>query len=157
MTATRTLFHWNTTPDLRAELGRWQREWQRLLAGPRLLERGDGAAPATYPAMNLWEDAETIYLEVELPGLGLDDLAIFVTGDSQLTIQGERKAPVVEQGSWHRQERGYGKFGRTIDLPTTVDAERVDAEFQHGVLVVRLPKREEVKARRIPVKFSEGV
>lgn len=156
MNTTRSLFHWNTTPDLRSELGRWQREWQRLLAGPRLLDRGEASTVATYPPVNLWEDAETIYVETELPGLGLDDLAIFVTGDNQLTIQGERKQPVVEQGSWHRQERGYGKFGRTVELPTAVDAERVNAEFQHGVLVVRLPKREEVKARRIPVKFNEG-
>jgi len=69
------------------------------------------------PAVNLWEENDALVLEAEMPGLELADLEIFVTGHNQLTIKGERKAPIVEKGTQHRQERGFGKFTRMITLP----------------------------------------
>ena len=109
-------------------------------------------APATYPALNLWEDEEKLCVEAELPGFQLDQLEIYVSGDNQLTIKGERKAPELKEGHWHRQERGFGDFNRTVELPQDVDADRVSAEFKDGVLKVSLPKREEIKPRRIEIK-----
>src|SRR6266852_4788023 len=64
------------------------------------------------PAVNLWEENDALVLEAELPGLELADLEIFVTGHNQLTLKGERKAPVLQKGMVHRQERGFGKFER---------------------------------------------
>ena len=81
----------------------------------------------------------------------LEDLEIFVTAGNQLTISGERKEPASNGMSWHRRERGYGKFTRLIELPTSVDDDRVEACFKLGVLTIKLPKHEAAKPRRISV------
>jgi len=104
------------------------------------------------PAVNLWEENDAVVLEAELPGLELEDLEIFVTGHNQLTIKGERKAPIVEKGTQHRQERGFGKFTRMITLPFAVEENNVEARFENGVLNVRLPKHESAKPRKITIK-----
>jgi HSP20 family protein len=93
-------------------------------------------------------------VEAELPGLELNDLEIYVTGENTLSVKGERKQPGVTAGTWHRQERGYGAFSRLIELPCLVNSDTVSAEFQHGVLTVTMPKREEARPRRITVKTS---
>ena len=102
----------------------------------------------------LWEDDNNLYVEAELPELELSDLEIFVNGDNQLSIKGERKQPERENGMWHRRERGHGSFSRMGELPQYVDSDKVTAEFKHGVLTITLPKRKEAKARRIEVKAS---
>jgi len=104
------------------------------------------------PAFNLWEENDALYLEAELPGLALEDLEIFVTGHNQFTIKGERKPPVLEKGVQHRQERGFGKFTRTVTLPFAVDENKVEARFENGVLKVRLPKHEAAMPRKIAIK-----
>jgi HSP20 family protein len=81
----------------------------------------------------------------------MSDLEIFVHGN-QLSIKGERPEPPSESKTWHRQERGYGKFVRLVDLPFELDQDKVEAEFKNGVLTITLPKREESKPRRIEVK-----
>jgi HSP20 family protein len=105
-----------------------------------------------FPALNLWEADDALHIEAELPGLVLSDLEIFVTGHNQLTIKGERKPPVVEKGVTHRQERGYGKFERTLSLPFPVNEEAIEARFEHGVLTIRLPKHESAKPRKIEIR-----
>jgi HSP20 family protein len=79
---------------------------------------------SAYPPVNLSEDDENVYLEAELPGQRLEDLEIFVTGGIQFTLQGERK-PQEERGTWHRRERGFGRFSRVLELPFAVDADKV--------------------------------
>jgi len=121
----------------------------------RVFDRwGDGRnslAPA-YPAVNAWEEGETLRVEAELPGLNLEDLEIFVTGQNQLTIKGERKVAVPEGSVQHRQERGFGNFVRTLTLPFPVDDAKVEARLENGVLSIVLPKHEAAKPRRIAVK-----
>jgi HSP20 family protein len=107
---------------------------------------------AAYPAVNVWEEGDNVCVEAELPGLDLKDLSIYVTGGKQLTIKGERKPPTPEKGVWHRQERGFGTFSRTPTLPVNVDADKVDARFENGVLLIKLAKHESAKPRRITVK-----
>ncbi|MFO0903895.1 MAG: Hsp20/alpha crystallin family protein [Pirellulales bacterium] len=147
------LARWESV-DLRNELARIQNEMQRVFGRSpwtRLAEPASG--PAAGPAVNLWEDADAVYVESELPGLDAGDVELFVAG-RQLTIQGERQAPTVDKGVWHRQERGFGKFRREVELPTDVDAGAVEAEFKLGVLLVRLPKRIDLRPRKIVVKSS---
>ena len=91
-------------------------------------------------------------MEAELPGLNLKDLEILVTDGNQLVIKGERKVNVPEKGIWHRQERSYGSFTRSLTLPFHVDADKVDAHFENGVLLVKMPKHESARARKIPIK-----
>ena len=109
---------------------------------------------SSYPPLNLWEDPNHLIVEAELPGFELSDLDITVTGQNQLSLKGERNPSPLEGGTWHRQERGYGKFSRLVELPEHVDADKVTAEFKHGVLTVMLPKKAEVQPRRIEVKVS---
>lgn len=105
-----------------------------------------------FPAINLWEDEDALHLEAELPGLQLEELELFVTGHNQFTLKGERKAPAVEKSTQHRQERGFGKFTRTLTLPYAVDENAVEAHFENGVLKVRMPKHEAAKPRKIEIK-----
>jgi HSP20 family protein len=105
-----------------------------------------------FPPVNLWEEDDALHLEAELPGLELIDLEIFVTGRTQLTIKGERKAPATTKAVQHREERGFGKFTRTLTLPFAVDENKIEARFEHGVLKIRLPKHEAAKPRKIEIK-----
>jgi len=132
---------WN---QFQSEMGRlfdrWGDEGNRLLNGP------------VFPAINVWEVDEALEIEAELPGLKLDELEIFVTGNNQLTLKGERTSAVPEKSLRHRQERGFGKFVRTLTLPFAVDADSVDARLENGVLRIKLTKHESAKARKITVK-----
>jgi HSP20 family protein len=122
----------------------------------RLFDRwGNGssfAGPTGFPALNVWEDGEEVFVEAELPGLNLKDLEIYVTGGNQLIIKGERKPSVPERGVWHRQERVFGAFNRSLTLPFPVDADKVDARLENGVLQLKLSKHESARPRKIPVK-----
>jgi len=131
------------------EMNRIQNEMQRLFGGSNGRRQLD---TVVYPPLDLWEDEENLYVETELPGFELAELEITVTGDSQLSIKGERKPPEVEGGTWHRQERGYGDFSRMIELPEGVDATKVTAQLKHGVLTITMPKKEETRPRQIEVK-----
>jgi HSP20 family protein len=130
-------------------LGEFQEEMmlvrERIAAGNHL------ALASSYPPLNIWGDSDTVYAEAELPGMQLDHLEIYVTEENQLTIQGERRKLELDQGVWYGQERGFGQFSRTIMLPVKVDADKVEARFEHGVLFVTLPRSEAGKPRRISV------
>lgn len=134
-----------------SEMNRLQTEMDRLFGRFGLEDGGRRLAPA-YPAFNLWQDADNLYVEAELPGMELSDLEMYVSGGNQLSLKGKREAPSVEKGAWHRQERGYGSFTRAITLPQEVDADKVEAELHLGVLCIKLPKNEASKPRRIEVK-----
>ena len=121
----------------------------------RLFDRyGPGYGPGVmaFPALNVWEEGEQVSVEAELPGLDLKDLEIYVTGGNQLTLKGERRPPTTEKGVWHRQERTFGRFTRSLTLPFPVDADKVDARLDNGVLLVRLAKHESARPRKIVVK-----
>jgi len=146
LSTTRQLFHpmWNQLQQIQGEMNRLFDRWG---------ENGNRQQGwANYPPVNVWEDGETLHIEAELPGLKLEDLEIYVTGNNQLTLKGERKASIQEKSVRHRQERGFGKFLRSITLPFAVDANNVDARFEQGVLQIKLAKHESAKARKIVVK-----
>jgi HSP20 family protein len=106
-----------------------------------------------YPRVNLREDADSFYVEALLPGVDPKTLEATVLGNS-LTIAGERQNGVGENVTWHRRERGTGRFLRTIDIPAEVDAERVQADYRDGVLRVTLPKAPSARPRRIEIKAN---
>jgi len=138
--------------NVNRELHRLQSEMDRLFG--RYSNSGPQFGASVYPAVNIWEDDDHLYVEAELPGVELDDLEIYVTGGNQLSLKGQRKQPALENGMWHRQERGLGTFARIIELSVDVISDEVSAEFKHGVLTITLPKSEDVKPRRIEVKSS---
>ena len=143
---------WQPLGDAWAEMQRLQNEMSRLLGR---FDLGDAVAAVTgsdYPALNVWEDDANLYVEAELPGLDLNDLEIYVNGSNLLSIQGARQQPEAGSGTWHRQERGFGKFSRVLELPTDVDADAVQATLKEGVLKITLPKSAATKPRRVSVK-----
>jgi HSP20 family protein len=107
------------------------------------------------PAMDLVEGTDHFVLRADLPGLDEQDVSIEVDGDV-LTVAGERKADHEERGEgFHRIERSYGAFRRSLTLPEGVDPETVSASFDKGVLEVRIPKPEERKPRRVAIRVGD--
>jgi len=128
------------------ELGRFQREMERSFAGLRPGARGEFS-----PAVDVHEEKDAIVVRAELPGVKREEIDVSVDGNV-LTLKGERKLEKEEEGKrYHRVERAYGSFVRYFQLPTTVDAERIEAKLADGVLTLRVPKKEAVKARKINV------
>jgi HSP20 family protein len=122
----------------------------------RMFDRWNGAAsPLTsFPTVNVWEENEQLHVEAEVPGLELKDLEIYVTGNNELTLKGHRHLNVPEKGAWHRRERASGEFVRSLALPYPVDANKVEAKLEHGVLHITLAKHESARPRKIPVKVQ---
>jgi HSP20 family protein len=109
---------------------------------------------SSFPAINVWAAEHSAKITAEIPGVDKDDLDINVTGDT-LTLSGIRKQDdLPESARYHRQERRYGEFNRSIQLPYTVDVNKVKAAFKNGVLTVELPRVEAEKPKKIAVKAS---
>jgi HSP20 family protein len=97
------------------------------------------------------QDNENVYVRSEIPGITLDQLDVSVTGRS-LTVTGERAIPDEDSTvRYHRKEREAGKFRRQFTLPTDVEHDRVQAKYQHGILMIVLPKSANAKARKIAI------
>src|SRR5215203_396466 len=104
------------------------------------------------PSVDIFENKDQIVLEAELPGLKPEDVNISIE-NNVLTIHGERKFEKKDENdNFHRVERSYGSFTRSFTLPSTVQSENANAEFENGVLRLTLAKREEAKPRRIEIK-----
>ena len=102
------------------------------------------------PALDIAERKDAYLVTVELPGVKLDDLEITLE-DGLLTIQGERHITDASDQNFHRVERRYGTFRRSITLPAHVIADEVEATIEDGVLRILVPKAEEAKPKRIEV------
>lgn len=110
-----------------------------------------GVGLQRFPQVNLAQDKDSVYVEVLVPGVDAKDLKLTVMR-GVLTLSGERKDETDTQKTWHRRERGHGRFMRTLDLPCDVDADKVVAKFSNGVLLVTLPIQEQAKPKKISVK-----
>jgi HSP20 family protein len=103
------------------------------------------------PALDLYQNNDNVVAMVELPGMRKEDIEISLH-DGMLTISGERASQETDPEKAERSERFYGKFRRSITLPTRVDANKVSATYKDGILTVTLPKAEEAKPKQIKVK-----
>jgi HSP20 family protein len=114
-----------------------------------------GRAARCYPLINLAEDGDQFYIEALAPGVdpATIDLAVI---RNMVTISGEKRRHLedITPEAFHRSERAAGKFVRTIELPVAVDADHVKAEYQHGILMVTLPKAATAKPTQIRVSVS---
>ena len=104
----------------------------------------------SFPALNVWEYGDHLYAEAELPGMKSDDIDVSVVG-GDLTIRGHRGEQPQDGTSFHRRERGTGEFTRVVRLPIEVNADKVEATLKDGVLLVKLPKAESAKPKKIKV------
>jgi HSP20 family protein len=104
------------------------------------------------PAVDLYQTDDDVVLKASLPGVNPKDLNISVTGDV-VTLRGEvQEQKETEGAQYHMKERRYGTFTRSIALPAAVVADKADAQFENGILTLKLPKAEEVKPKTITVK-----
>lgn len=138
-------------PSVWREMDRIQREMNRLFDDyyPARMRRAPG-----FPAVNIWSSDEGLILTAEVPGVSPDDIDISVVGDT-LTLSGSRAPEILDEGArYHRQERGFGDFTRSVQLPFAVEVDKVEATFGEGVLSVSLPRAEVDKPKKIAVKSA---
>jgi HSP20 family protein len=110
---------------------------------------------AWVPPVDICETEDSLVLKAELPGIKPGDLEIRVE-DNTLYLKGERKfEKEVKEENLHQVERSYGTFSRSFSLPSSIDADKVKAEYQNGVLTLMMPKREEAKPKTIKIDVSK--
>ena len=106
------------------------------------------------PPVDVYEDEHNVVLKVEVPGIDEKDVDVRVE-NNVLTVHGERKVEKEEkEENFRRIERQYGSFTRTFTLPSTVDAERIQADYDKGILKIVLPKKAEAKPKQIKVNVG---
>ncbi len=106
------------------------------------------------PPVDVYEDEHNVSLKIEVPGIDEKDIDVLIE-NNVLTVHGERKFEKEEkEENFRRVERQYGSFIRTFTLPTTVDAEKVSANYDKGVLKIALPKKAEAKPKQIKVNVG---
>jgi HSP20 family protein len=106
------------------------------------------------PAVDMYETKDELVIAAELPGLNEKDIHLSISGDV-LTLRGERTwNQEVKQENYYRGERWFGKFERSVPLPMPVQADKVRASYRDGVLTVKLPKVEEIKAKEIKIDVA---
>lgn len=106
------------------------------------------------PSVEVYEKGDNFVVRAELPGMKKEELDISVLGDT-LTIKGERKTESeVKEEDYYRCELCYGKFSRSVALPTAVEAGKVEANYENGILQITLPKAKEAKPKKIEVKVK---
>jgi len=142
----RSLMPWTGTGSLKREMDRlferfFEPEWADL---PAL---GDWA-----PSLDLSETKESLVVKMEVPGMDPKDIQVSLQ-ENLLTVKGEKRQEKEDKDErYHRIERSYGAFTRSVRLPVAVDGSKVDASFKNGLLTVTLPKTPGAKGTTIPIK-----
>ena len=136
------------------ELLELQGELERVFGRPYGFDLGLSGR-GVFPLVNVFTDRDAAVLMLEAPGVAPEDLKIETQGRT-LQVSGKRewRGPKDEKGSFHRREREFGEFSRSLQLPAEYDPTRAEASYKHGVLTIRVPKKEEAKPRSIAVRAA---
>ncbi|HEU4589088.1 MAG TPA: Hsp20/alpha crystallin family protein [Gemmatimonadales bacterium] len=111
---------------------------------------------AWLPPVDVFEDQNSVKIVAEIPGVDMDDLTLSLE-NNVLTLRGEKRQEREDRTDRvHRYERSYGAFERSFVLPATVDAEKIEANLDNGVLTITVPKAEKARPRQIEVRGSQG-
>jgi HSP20 family protein len=148
---------WEPVRELTSLQSEMNRLFNTFFEAPATTANGGngGTLRRWIPAMDLVETDDHFVLKADLPGLDERDVSVEVE-DNVLTVSGERKAEHEdEREGYVRVERAYGSFRRSLTLPEGVDPAGVSANFDKGVLEVRIPKPEERKPRRVAIQVGE--
>jgi HSP20 family protein len=131
-----------------ATLRRIQDEINRAFGDQRWMPAGE------YPPINIWRGPDGVIVTAEMPSVALGTIDLTVHQNT-LTIKGRREPEVNEAGTiYHKRERTFGPFARSIELPFNVDPDKVKASMQNGILTVELPRPESDKPRKIHISKS---
>ncbi len=142
---------WRPFEEMERFMDEFMRGWPAWQRTPT-----EGMGMTWTPNIEMFDKQDNIVVRAELPGMKRDDINISVTGDT-LTISGERKTESSVKGEdYYRSELSYGKFSRSITLPTMVEADKINATYENGILEITLPKSEKVKPRKIQIKSGQA-
>lgn len=137
------------------DLEEWERRFDDLLGRP--LRRLPVDERGWMPAVDVFEKDDKFVVKAELPGIKENDIDVSVVGDT-LYIRGEKKTETeVKDEDYYRCERSYGTFYRSIPIPSNVDANKIEASFDDGILEVTLPKSVKAKPKKIAVSAKKKV
>jgi HSP20 family protein len=137
--------------DLFDEMDRFLDDWNRVTPSSRVYDER-----SFNPACEIAESGEHYLMSVDLPGMKKEDIKIEMS-DNMLTVSGERKRESGDkENKWQRYEKSYGFFKRSFNLPSSVDASKVEARYENGVLELYLPKAEAAKPRHIEIQTGKG-
>src|SRR3954471_6022357 len=150
------LVRWEPVRELTSLQSEMNRLFNTFFDTPSAGNGNGGAVRRWVPSMDLVETEDHFVLRADLPGLSEEDVAIEIE-ERVLTVSGERKAEheTTKEG-YHRVERAFGKFSRSLTLPEGVDAEAVTASFDKGVLEISIPKPEEKKPRKVSIDVGSS-
>jgi len=113
-----------------------------------------GAEGRWVPAVDISEDNDNLFVDVEVPGMKKEDIKVSLE-HNVLSLKGEKKQEKeVKDENYHRWERSYGSFARSFELPVPVQSDKIKASYRDGVLHIALPKAEEVKPKEIPIEVK---
>jgi HSP20 family protein len=129
-----------------------QRELERVFDKPFGIDLGPSGR-GVFPPVNVFADRDATIIKMEVPGVAPEQVNVEAHGRT-LTVSGEREDAPPQGGSFHRRERGAGRFSRSLQLPADLDTTRAEATVKHGILTVRIPKKEEAKPRQISVQAA---
>ena len=133
------------------ELLHLQSELDALLRNPRSDLFSGTSAAGVFPPVNIFRNSGgDAVIRAELPGVKPEQLSVTVER-RRITLSGERASEGPENGGYHRRERAWGKFSRSIELPADLDVDRAEATFRNGVMTLRIPRAEAAKPRQISV------
>lgn len=109
------------------------------------------------PPVDIYEDDQKLTFKVEVPGIDEKDIKVVVE-NNQLILHGERKLEKdIKEENFRRMERHYGAFSRSFALPNTVDPDKIEANYAHGVLAIEIPKRARAKPKQIKVNVPKAL
>jgi len=141
---------WDPFKDIMILRDRMNRLFEDLVTSPRF-EDSEIMQSTWSPAVDIFETENELVLTAELPGIEEKEVEIKVE-DNTLSIKGERKfEKETKEENYHRIERAYGSFFRSFSLPNYIDQEKISAEFENGLLKIHMPKKTEVKPRKVKI------
>lgn len=109
------------------------------------------------PPVDIYEDDQKLTFKVEVPGIDEKDIKVEIE-NNVLTVRGERKLEKdIKEENFRRMERHYGTFSRSFTLPSTVDPEKIEANYTHGVLAIQMPKRAGARPKQIKVNVTKAL
>ena len=143
------IIRWDPYKDIVTLRDRMNRLFEDM-SSPKSEEKNIMAG-AWAPSVDIYENENEVVLAAEIPGVDEKDVEIKVE-DNNLTLRGERKfEKETKEENYHRIERSYGSFFRSFSLPSYIDQDRIEAEHENGVLKIRMPKRVELKPRKVKI------
>jgi HSP20 family protein len=148
------IIRWEPFRDLVSTRDRFNRLFNESFS--RFFEDGEWGTRNWMPPVDVYETDQSVVVKAELPGVDPKDVEARVE-DGTLYLKGQRKFEnEVKQDDYHQIERAYGSFMRSFALPSSVNADKVTAEYKDGVLTLTLPKREEAKPKTIKINVNRN-